>query len=999
MSRSKHLAWLPNTFGRSLYVWQSISEYEKTVTICQSLQVARRIQTVWSEVYHTHSTIVDHPNIFRQMVASDHGHYLTTLDIAHQPIPTDEEVRSWIYTIELGSPLDKESTIQWLIDNGYEHEQDYQKWSYHMKGDTIHIITGIQEHIRVSLFGNQVDEITVEHEWAMHQKKSIQIGKHFIRRVDQEWEQVHPFSTEIFNIMSESQYFFLGVDFSETYDQLTALPLSAVFLNDLPHDQNTHIPYQSLHIDNLQDFSDCLDKHSQNITIYTKNTKPLHTFISQNVDQTIDIVSLSRSASESFVIEWGWGGNSNTEKKYFIWDDLLGPLFIKKRSRIRKKQRLDLLVQIKPGDYVVHLYHGVGIFRDCIKKDLSGVIREYLEIEYADQDKLFVPIEEVHRVSKYIGNQNPTLTRLGKLEWKKTLAKTQKEVEDIAEQLVHDHAQRQLTSGHDFATYENMESAFTEAFPYPHTPDQVKAIEEIYDDMSTPQSMDRLLSGDVGFGKTEVAFHAIYRSFLNAKQTLLIAPLVVLAFEHYDACMQRFQKFWVKVDILTRLSTTKEINQTLHRLKHGEVHLVVGTHRLLSDDIECFNLGLIVVDEEHKFWVKDKERILHMKTGVDTLSLSATPIPRSLNLALGGVKKFSILTTPPRWKEPIKTIVTPYDPDTINKAIGAEIERGGKVFYVYNRVRTIQSMKQNLEKILGKKAHIIITHGQMSGIELEDNIMEFKTGAYNILLTTTVIENGINFLDTNTIIIHDANQFWLAQLHQLRGRVGRGNIPGYCYLMYSKKELSDESRERLVTIANNAHLGAGFEIAMRDMQLRGVGEVLGVKQSGKTIDVGISFYLKLLEQKVEELQDGKKETPPECKIDLGISYFVADEFFHSHIDKIHFYRHLETIDTLEELQELYDTTVQDTESIPIELENLFLLSRARILFRSWWVKHVKKSLGNYVFIFQENNPQELLRKFLNADLQTHVVLASVQRATLKEQHFSSSIGLLEYFLG
>lgn len=307
-------------------------------------------------------------------------------------------------------------------------------------------------------------------------------------------------------------------------------------------------------------------------------------------------------------------------------------------------------------------------------------------------------------------------------------------------------------------------------------------------------------------------------------------------------------------------------------------------------------------------------------------------------------------------------------------------------------------MKQNLEKIIGKKAKIIITHGQMSGVELEDNIMEFKTGGYNILLTTTVIENGINFLDTNTIIIHDANQFGLAQLHQLRGRVGRGSIPGFCYLMYSKKELSDSSRERLVTIANNAHLGAGFEIAMRDMQLRGVGEILGVKQSGKTIDVGISFYLKLLEQKVEELQEGKKKQAPECKIDLGISYFVPDEFFHSNIDKIHFYRHLETIDTKDELDELYTSTTMEKQDTPIELENLFLLSQARIVFRNWGIKHVKKSLGNYVFLFSEESSQEQIRAFLHADIHTHVALASMQRASVKTTNFDSPIHMLEYFI-
>lgn len=292
---------------------------------------------------------------------------------------------------------------------------------------------------------------------------------------------------------------------------------------------------------------------------------------------------------------------ASVKKTIIISDDILSRLFVKKRSRLRTKQRLDLLVQIKPGDHIVHLYHGIGIFRQFIKKDLSGVIREYLEIEYAGEDKLFVPIEEVHRVSKYIGSDNPTLTRLGKLEWKKTLARTQKEIVDIADKLIEENAKRQLSKGFCFDVFEDKEREFSEAFGYTHTLDQEQAIVDIYEDMHSSHAMDRLLSGDVGFGKTEVAFHAIYRAFLNAKQTLFIAPLVVLAYEHYDACMNRLAPFGVRVDILTRLSTQKEIRIALEKLKNGTTHVLIGTHRLLSPDIQCLNLGLMVVDEEHKF--------------------------------------------------------------------------------------------------------------------------------------------------------------------------------------------------------------------------------------------------------------------------------------------------------------------------------------------------------------------------------------------------------------
>ncbi len=454
---------------------------------------------------------------------------------------------------------------------------------------------------------------------------------------------------------------------------------------------------------------------------------------------------------------------------------------------------------------MVHLFHGVGIFQGIVRNTLSGTEREYIEIEYAEKDKLFVPVEELHRVSKFVGETAPELTRLGSPSWKNILAKTNEEVQKIAEELIRNHAHRRLVGGVALMDFPEKEETFHLAFSHKHTIDQEEAIANIMADMGSEKPMDRLLSGDVGFGKTEVSLHAVYRAYLNQKQAIFLAPLVVLAYEHYESLRERLKPFGINVALLTRMSTTKEEKAVLRGLKDGSIHCIVGTHRLLSSDIHFHNLGLVVVDEEHKFGVTDKEKILALKAGVDTLALSATPIPRSLNLALSGVKNFSILSTPPHGKKPIHTAVARYDQTIVKRAIEEELARGGKVFFVHNTIKTLPILKKELESLV-PKAKIVITHGQLPSDELEDRIMEFKLGMHNVLLTTTVIENGINFLDTNTIIIDEAEDFGLAQLHQLRGRVGRGQIQGICYLLYRQPEIQDEARERLMTIANHTHL-------------------------------------------------------------------------------------------------------------------------------------------------------------------------------------------------
>ncbi len=789
--------------------------------------------------------------------------------------------------------------------------------------------------------------------------------------------------------MSNTQNpFALWLDFSPDFERIRH-DFSPIEINQITDSTHPAYEFSLINSRTLPELVELM-KGQENIVILTRHTPVTHKFCEENHLQAT-------------VYPWKLGGPSfvmkgNSGKLLVITDELIGNL-LWQAFRRKKRPQLDLLVQIKSGDPVVHLFHGVGIFRGIVHNTLSGIEREYIEIEYADSDKLFVPVDELHRVSKFVWESTPTLTRLGSPAWKEILAKTDTEIQKIAEELLANHAARRLSGGVSMMDFPEKEETFHVAFPHKHTHDQEDAIASIMTDMNSEKPMDRLLSGDVWFGKTEVSLHAVYRAFLNKKQSIFLAPLVVLAYEHYESICERLRHFGVKVALLTRMSTKKEEKMVLEWLKNGSIHCVVWTHRLLSPDIKFLDLGLVVVDEEHKFGVSDKEKIIHLKSGVDTLALSATPIPRSLNLALSWVKHFSILSTPPQGKKPIQTAIARYDTVLVKKAIEEELTRWGKVFFVHNTIKTLPILKKEIE-LLVPKAKVVITHGQLPSDDLEDRIMEFKLGMHNVLLTTTVIENGINFLDTNTIIIDEAEGFWLAQLHQLRGRVGRGEIEGICYLLYRQPELQDEARDRLMTIANHTHLGAGFEIALRDMEIRWVGDVLWVRQSGKTKDVGVSFYLKLLEQKIEELQSGKKETRVDTVIDLPISAYIPDEAFSSDVEKIHFYRELESVRSEEELMEIIrvlETRIDISESA---IDHLFLLIRTRLKLSELGIRRVHMQLGKYTLEWKTEwtATLEAMKALVKSDTKSAAEVLSWRKMCYTRKTFLNHGEFLKYLL-
>lgn len=446
--------------------------------------------------------------------------------------------------------------------------------------------------------------------------------------------------------------------------------------------------------------------------------------------------------------------------------------------------------------------------------------REYLHIRYAGGDLLSVPIEEASRLTKYVGASEPQVSALGGTDWKKKLRSAEEDAEEVAKEILENHARRSMRRGFAFSEFPKEEKAFRESFRAPHTPDQARAIAEVLADMAKDTPMDRLVTGDVGFGKTEVAMNAAYRAFLSGKQAVFLSPLVVLAYDHYETAAERLGKFGVRVAVLTRLTPPAEARRTMEGIRTGRIDLVIGTHRLLSEDMAYANLGLLIIDEEHRFGVMDKEKIHALKGNLDVLSLSATPIPRSLNMALSGLTSFSILATAPRAKKPIRTMIAPEGSGILAEAVAGELERGGQVLVVTPRIESISFIREELMAV-SPDLRIVETHGQLAGTELEDRIIDFKNRKYDCLLSTTVIENGVNFLSANTVVIYRADKFGLSQLHQLRGRVGRADVEGRCYLLYPRDGVSADAKERLSALVANSHLGAGFEIAMRDLEIRG----------------------------------------------------------------------------------------------------------------------------------------------------------------------------------
>lgn len=616
-------------------------------------------------------------------------------------------------------------------------------------------------------------------------------------------------------------------------------------------------------------------------------------------------------------------------------DDLFGPKIQASTSaRKRLKNVISSFSQLNRGDPVVHSLHGVGIFRGLVKLEMGGSEADFLQLEYADGDKLYLPAHRVSTLQKYVGQgTTPKLDKMGGLTFAKTRAKVQENLLKVAHQLLELYAARSVMKGHAFHLDRRAIEAFEATFPYQETPDQLAAIEAVYKDLASERPMDRLVCGDVGYGKTEVAIRAAFAAVHDNKQVAVLVPTTVLALQHFRTFEERFKDHPIQVGLLNRFKSAKEQREILDKLRKGQLDVVVGTHRLLATDVNFHDLGLLVVDEEHRFGVSHKERIKRMRKHLDVLTMTATPIPRTLHMAMSGLRDFSLITTPPRDRQAVRTWQVEFRPAQIQEAIRLELARGGQVYFVHNRVQSIFAMADLIRKLV-PEARVGVAHGQMEEGSLEQVMVEFIENKYNVLCCTSIIESGLDIPSANTIFINRADRFGLAQLYQLRGRVGRSSQRGFCYLLTAANvRLPDIAERRLQTLANLTELGAGFKVASEDLEIRGAGDLLGTSQSGSINAVGFDMYCDLLERAVRELQGQELTDELEPDIDLKQPAFFPDEYIPDLHSRLHYYKLLSDASDEYSLEERIGELEDRFGTLPVPVKNLQVLMQVRLLLR------------------------------------------------------------------
>ncbi len=612
-----------------------------------------------------------------------------------------------------------------------------------------------------------------------------------------------------------------------------------------------------------------------------------------------------------------------------------------------KSQAIDTFVELSPGDFVVHVNYGIGRFRGIERIKAAGTERDYIQLEYAGEETIFIPIEQVNLIQRYIGQEGhaPHLDHLGGKSWEARKERVRKSVEDLAQRLVDLYAKRKTLQGYAFPRDTDWQLQFEAEFPYEETEDQLRCVDEVKADMESSRPMDRLICGDVGFGKTEVALRAAFKAAMEGKQVAFLAPTTILAEQHFETAGERFAHYPVRIAMLSRFVPHVEQMRILKQVAAGEVDFLIGTHRILQKDVHFKNLGLLVVDEEQRFGVRDKERLKELKTNVDCLTLSATPIPRTLHMSLLKIRDMSLLATPPSNRRPIETFIREYDEEVVAEAIRREIERGGQVFYLHNRVETLEHVKAFIQTLV-PEVIVETAHGQLGSHDLEEIMHRFIHGAFQVLVATTIIENGIDIPNVNTILIDRADMYGISQLYQLRGRVGRSNKVAYAYLLYpGERALTELAMKRLSIISDYTELGSGFKVALKDLEVRGAGNLLGREQHGDILSVGFDMYLRILDDAVAELSHQKAEGPPEVYLELEYSGYIPDGYISEQVEKMEVYKKIASITTEEELAQVHYELEDRFGPLPEQVLSLLSLAEIRIICKKLSISSLKEKNG------------------------------------------------------
>ncbi len=634
------------------------------------------------------------------------------------------------------------------------------------------------------------------------------------------------------------------------------------------------------------------------------------------------------------------------ESKTLIITDheIFGKSYRKRKHFKSKSSRpIETFLDLKPGDYVVHINHGIGIFKSIERMTAGGVERDFILIDYADEDKLYVSLDQISLVQKYIGTEGrkPRIDALGKKSaWNRIKQRVKDSVEQIAQELIKIYSKRSALQGFRFPPDTQWQEEFESLFEYEETPDQLTAIEDVKDDMETDKPMDRLVCGDVGFGKTEVAIRASFKAVMAGKQVAILVPTTILAMQHFETFKKRFSGYPITVEMISRFRTKGEIIKIKSKLASAEIDIIIGTHAILSADVNIKNIGLLIIDEEQRFGVKHKEQLKRFRTIVDVLTLSATPIPRTLHISMAGIRDLTIIATPPESRQSIETYVLEENPDILREAILNEIGRGGQIYYVYNRVQTIET-QMILLKNLVPEATFCVAHGQMHEHELEDIMIDFMNKKYDVLISTTIIESGLDIPNVNTIIINRADTFGLSQLYQLKGRVGRSTRQAYAYLFYPRHaSLTEEAQKRLQVIAEYSELGSGFKIAMKDLEIRGAGNILGHEQSGSIMEVGFDLYCQMLEDEIKLLKGEEIKEYFRTSLFIKTDFFIPDSYMNDDKQKIEFYKRFESCETVEEVDILETELIDRFGTPPAEVNTLVELERIRAIASSLKISEI-----------------------------------------------------------
>ncbi len=870
-------------------------------------------------------------------------------------------------SFKLGSQITREDLIRKLVNMGYAREELCEApGQFALRGDICDIFAiGFEYPVRIEFFDLNIDAIRIFDPYTQRSLKPISEIKinpaDIIEGNSALWDYLAKDSKILIDDparmdaeldLPEADYYFYPLSVSDADISI----------------ETKQAPVYGGHMDIFaNDMRNYLQKGYE-ITIACSTADRLVNIRDFLVGQNIEGVILKDGTLVS-------GTEYPEEKKLFLTDSEIFPYIKKRRIRKEKGREIKTFTDIKKGDYVVHETHGVGRFVGIQKMSSSGSVKDYLRIEYAGNDVLYVPVDQMGVLQKYVGSESakPRINKLSSGDWNKTKERVKAAIRDMAEDFLKAAAERQASAGYKFGPDSTWQKEFEEQFPFEETEDQLKATEEIKADMQSDSAMDRLLCGDVGYGKTEVAARAIFKCLEQGKQAAILVPTTILANQHYHTFINRMAGYPFNIQMLSRFRTAKQQEDIVKQVEKGEIDLLIGTHRLLSSDVKFKDLGLLVVDEEQRFGVEHKEKIKKLKANVDVLTLSATPIPRTLHMSLTGIRNMSIIAEPPEDRFPVQTYVVEEDDKLIADAIRRELSRDGQVYVVYNRVRGILTIANRLRELI-PEAKIAVGHGQMSENALEDVMVDFSEGKYNVLVATTIIESGLDIPNVNTMIILDADKFGLSQLYQLRGRVGRTNRIAYAYLTYKKdKQISEIAEKRLRAIREFTEFGSGFRIAMRDLEIRGAGNVLGVEQSGHMLSVGYELYCKLVDEAVRELKAEREgiilepEITTDTEVSLNVSAYIPEEYISDEIIRLDMYKRIATISSIEEQIELSEELIDRFGEPPEELGNLLDIALLHNKASKLGISNLVLQREDLIFVFESADglKPEIVEKLLD----------------------------------